>query len=451
MAINQLRHFLDGNRWYVDGVNGSDSNDGTEQRPWKTLDKFFNEANRTDGGRIDIRCYIVSAGTYDIGANNEHTFNSMTIHISALAPDVILNFLTVDDVKFYESHLNLRGYTSNGTSYPMKITAPNAVAWAIDGGGISLRDVEFAMPITIYAAQGTLINCTYPSLEAHTSTVYLNGCNVTNTDPTVNAYTLMQCNARFLGVHDNADLSADGQGNSYIYAVGSQIAYHITYRDTTHKYQYGLSTSMCTILCGEQQLKNFKSRSIDGIRDLEVEGFDSEQQTGTIISTIKGYKVIDDSLFGYKAGDIYSSAGLLILPAICTANKTHINLNITVSRSLSNVSNINVSRLTGGIRSIYGQVDDISPYLAAIASAVHGEDVRDSIYNSIASTANIRGRYVDGNTDDTDWLSLTGVSVAAFKAAPNIVRIIIEKEAGFENVWNNAPLIAVMSVGLTFA
>lgn len=102
---NSLVHAFASNgeiRWFVDGVNGNDNNEGTATSPWKTLTAVFNKANEL-GGRVDVRCYIVSAGVYELPYLS---LTGMAVHITGNVDGVIIHN-TGGDFSFYETHVNL--------------------------------------------------------------------------------------------------------------------------------------------------------------------------------------------------------------------------------------------------------------------------------------------------------------------------------------------------------
>lgn len=93
-------------RLYVDGVNGNDNNDGTAASPFKTLTHVINKANNL-GGRVDVRCYIVSPGVYEFPYLS---MTGMAIHITGNVDGVIIHH-TGRDFSIYETHVNLNNVT----------------------------------------------------------------------------------------------------------------------------------------------------------------------------------------------------------------------------------------------------------------------------------------------------------------------------------------------------
>lgn len=110
---DKVDHLLDNNRnndnlrYYIDGVNGSDDNDGlTSATAFKTIDKWLSLVN----SRASLRCYIISAGTYTI---TKRIINSCELHIESTLPnntDVIIECVE-DEIVVYNSHVNINNIT----------------------------------------------------------------------------------------------------------------------------------------------------------------------------------------------------------------------------------------------------------------------------------------------------------------------------------------------------
>lgn len=265
-------HVLDGVRNYIDNVNGDDSNEGTQVSPWKTLTPFFNQANTTKDGKTDIRCYIVSAGEYELPPQS---YNNITIHITGNVDGVILNFTTNRDVKFYECHTNLKNLT---------IKAPNATEFAFDGGSVSLTDCAFMCDLTCYAVQGFITTCSFPTINASDTNLIINSPTLTNTDPDKDGYTFESCVIRLRGSAQNVSLSENGTSNSFIRCTNTFLQYGVTFRTTDCKYAYGLTADGSYISTNATHWANFTNRSISGTLST---GF------GTTVQTASGFNVID--------------------------------------------------------------------------------------------------------------------------------------------------------------
>lgn len=101
--ISSFDHVLTATRVYVNCVSGNDNNDGSEASPFKTLEPVFAVLNKK---RVDTRCYIVSAGVYDIPYSE---FCSIALHITSTVPGVTLRFTNTVECAFYNCHCNFGG------------------------------------------------------------------------------------------------------------------------------------------------------------------------------------------------------------------------------------------------------------------------------------------------------------------------------------------------------
>lgn len=115
-AINENREYSDTKMneflgyknqyyYYVDGVNGDDTNDGlTSSTAFKTIDKFFELLNKVS---TDIRCHIISDGTYTLTKTQMLNAN---IHIVGDTNNITLNS-NEDELVFYGGHINMKNIT----------------------------------------------------------------------------------------------------------------------------------------------------------------------------------------------------------------------------------------------------------------------------------------------------------------------------------------------------
>jgi len=125
-------------RVYIDGVSGNDdsANPYNPSTPIKTVDKllsFFAE------GQTDVRAFIVRGGTYNV--TNLDTFNGITLHISATAPNVIINFTSDENhaTVFYNCHVNFIGDGDNNT---LKFTGQDSIYF--ENSAVALSNVDLS-------------------------------------------------------------------------------------------------------------------------------------------------------------------------------------------------------------------------------------------------------------------------------------------------------------------
>lgn len=145
---NSLVHAFASNgeiRWFVDGVNGNDNNEGTATSPWKTLTAVFNKANEL-GGRVDVRCYIVSAGVYELPYLS---LTGMAVHITGNVDGVIINH-TGGDFSFYETHVNLNN-----------VTIQSEKEIKFESCGVVALNCRFSSRVAVYSGKVDFNGCTF--------------------------------------------------------------------------------------------------------------------------------------------------------------------------------------------------------------------------------------------------------------------------------------------------
>ena len=132
-------------RFYIDGTNGDDSNDGlTQETAFKTLDRFLYEGNK----RSNIACYIVGAGTYDISSDIS-VINGCTIHIKsnlANMTDVTINPLSSIGLVFYNCHINFENLVINNIDH-------------IENTAGTLQNCYLTSPVSLYGGYHYFSNC----------------------------------------------------------------------------------------------------------------------------------------------------------------------------------------------------------------------------------------------------------------------------------------------------
>jgi parallel beta-helix repeat protein len=153
---------------YVDGVNGDDSTgDGTENYPYKTIQKGLDVAYKFDSGQYLSTTVLVKPGTYDESVEIKDSHIKL---ISADGPIVTkitsnTNAVTFKTEAVYGS--GIEGFTIEGTNngillgdFAAPIIRNNIIAEA--GKGISLgTDDDQTWRNTIQIINNTITDCTY--------------------------------------------------------------------------------------------------------------------------------------------------------------------------------------------------------------------------------------------------------------------------------------------------
>lgn len=171
-------------RYHINLITGNDNNDGlTAETAWKSIDKLFELLNN---GETDIRCYLDSAGTYEL---NKNVISHSVIHITATVANCIVEFNNQNenneqlDSTFYHCHVNLKGLNQDS---PL-IIQNKYEGYSIygDGCSFSFQYVKF-QNCTDFATSGNILSAYYLTVPR----LFLNGVNADINNLTVNQYNV---------------------------------------------------------------------------------------------------------------------------------------------------------------------------------------------------------------------------------------------------------------------
>jgi hypothetical protein len=249
------KHYAGPTRWYIDGVNGDDSNDGTENSPWKTIDHFFEQSNTTS---TDIRCNIVSPGRYTI---TKPVVNGVTISITATVGGVELYFDTGDPLTFYNCHLNFEGVSKDA---PLIINS-SSENWLTEGGSTFLTFVKCNIPYTQNGGYIFTKICEFYTVTL--SGVYgrIHETNYTVTDPTAYCLYTRESVVTLSGTTTFASRDTAGTGNSSFYTAVTSVIYllHMA-NEVENQPVYGLNMDYAQLIGTDPRINSFESRSLEG-------------------------------------------------------------------------------------------------------------------------------------------------------------------------------------------
>lgn len=168
-------------RFYLDGVNGDDNNDGrTRETPFKTIEKVLDYLTES----ADTRCYIIAPGIYRI---NKPVLTSCAIHITAEVENVELRW-TAANPCIYSSHINMACNVPGVPRAEMRITAEQEAPY-FEGCTTTVTNVNFDIPNLLtyggsFYSNGITCKCaTFNSTKVR----FITYTNIMNTDTTVNA------------------------------------------------------------------------------------------------------------------------------------------------------------------------------------------------------------------------------------------------------------------------
>ena len=169
-------------RYHINLITGNDNNDGlTAETAWKSIDKLFELLNN---GETDIRCYLDSAGTYEL---NKNVISHSVIHITATVANCIIEFNNQNenntqlDSTFYHCHLNFNGLDKNN---PL-IIQNKYEGYAIYGDGCSIefKYVKF-QNCTDFSVSGNILHANYLTVPR----IYISGANADINNLSLNNY-----------------------------------------------------------------------------------------------------------------------------------------------------------------------------------------------------------------------------------------------------------------------
>lgn len=253
-------NYLEHKRYYVDAINGSDNNDGSQTAPFKTLDHFL-ELYNTES--TDMRCFIVSAGTYMI---SKPVLQGITLHITSTVPGVTIKALASEEpFVFYNSHINFQGSSpENFLTFDCEYGRTYG-----DNCLYTLKNVHYTCAFWAYFCGIDADGCTFKYIRAEKSNLDIYGGTVMTATADVNAYLffLDQCQGRLTGSFTLPQNDpAEGQMNNSCIVTSQNSFYSIEFTASvgTHKRQNGIRSTNSTIFVTESRLTALKNCGTSG-------------------------------------------------------------------------------------------------------------------------------------------------------------------------------------------
>ena len=242
-------------RYYIDGVNGNDNNPGTQERPFKTVGKFFRLANQVNGGRSDLRAYLMTAGTYafQMSDTGNLVFNSIAFHLTGLTDGCIIQFNSTSDIKFYNCHCNFSNITFSTPGSNM----------SLDGSFLAITNCVFTEGVIVYSSLGFINACTMPTIAIKTSVISINAIHITNTSPTQIAISFYESDIVLRGALTIDSLAKAGTTaeSNYVECVRSRVILRSTPPVVENPYYYLLAAFSSIITIPQSAYDAFKTRS----------------------------------------------------------------------------------------------------------------------------------------------------------------------------------------------
>ncbi len=235
--------------YYVDGINGDDSNAGTQTAPFKTFNRFMEEYFKY----AEIRClFIGDCNEYDM--TTIETFNSIGMHLvnDSNNENITIHFKGRWTPAFYQSHLNIAGSEDKYIT----LDIPNDLYF--DSGSWTM---DYTRITNGYLGMngGYAINnyCKYTDARLRISggVGYVRGCEFYGeTESCVSCVNGGNLYIR-TSFKNYATIIPGEYFNGVIVGFGARI--NLDCMQTTDIIQKGLHLQSCTVTCNDARLKTW--------------------------------------------------------------------------------------------------------------------------------------------------------------------------------------------------
>ena len=237
------------NYYYIDGINVDDDNDGLSTlKQYKKIDKFLELLNSETN---DIRCHIMTSGTYTI-SKTKPNITSSVIHIFGDTNDIIINNDGTELV-FYGGHINFNNITFDITNL------------YFDGVLASFTNCYIKKYFRQYGGQCYLNNCKINSFRCYYGQCYIENITIDDKVKTNSALYFGPC---AMGViegsftieeleQDCADLFTAYRS----YIVFSPSTFNNANSGNTYNYARGLVSNYITLMTTNTMNTNLNSVS----------------------------------------------------------------------------------------------------------------------------------------------------------------------------------------------
>lgn len=224
--------------YYVDGVNGDDTNDGlTAATAFKTLDRCFAFPN------VDMRIYIESAGTY---TSDIQKFSNISLHLvnHNLANDVKVHFNANHNVQFYNCYTHLTG---------IKFESEPSYHMYFDGGCSNVESCNFLDDIVDFNfCNFSCDTITTQKIDIADANGIIHNIRITNTDNAIGAFRVRQNSNVFVyGSFDVDALSAPAptDASTIVYVLRATLNMYTAPAVTGSNYYNGINNAGGTLYC----------------------------------------------------------------------------------------------------------------------------------------------------------------------------------------------------------
>lgn len=242
--------------YYIDGVNGDDSNDGiSTATPLKTLDAALGKHYEKD-----VRIRFLTAGTYN---TNAQYFAGMALHLinytqeygGTLTP-VTIYFNANHAVQFYNCYTHFEN-----------ITLDWAVDLYFDGGfAYHINNVVFSKLTKFNGMYIVADSITYNKVAIQECFAKIHDITITTTDANDHSIYLRDSKTIIYGSRLNHSVINNDNGKAVIFTVRGELTYALTLPSNapSNGRTYGLMTQQTNLYATETRLTRLANTTLQG-------------------------------------------------------------------------------------------------------------------------------------------------------------------------------------------
>lgn len=168
--------------YFVDGVNGNDSNDGkTQATAFKTLAPVWEAVKQGD---MEIRFGLAGGSTY---VWDPYIINNLSIHIYCYGTGDVTIQMPDEPIAFYDCHINFRGNANQ------KLIFTGAQKLYLDSGSADLQYIDMQFQYINWGAGSRIKYSNMRDIMCNYSNMYIDTCNISNIYATSSNITFASC------------------------------------------------------------------------------------------------------------------------------------------------------------------------------------------------------------------------------------------------------------------
>ena len=153
--------------YFVDGVNGDDSNDGkTQAKAFKTLAPIWEAVKQGD---MEIRFALAGGSTY---VWDPYIINNLSIHIWCYGTGDVTIQMPDEQIAFYDCHINFRGNSNQ------RLIFTGAQLLYLDSGSADLQYIDMQFQYINWGASSRIMYSNMRDMTANMSNWFISECNI---------------------------------------------------------------------------------------------------------------------------------------------------------------------------------------------------------------------------------------------------------------------------------